>query len=228
MLRALSRRLGMHLVAAVVASAAWLSTGLVALAQEAAEEGAAPAEAATAAGGGGLGTGAIIGIVVVLLVAVALIVVILKGRSGAKEVDKEFQPGPPDRPAKPLAETAREAAASRPPEPEPANEVPPGALALLEGIDGPLSGRRYELKIGHVVIGRDPNECMVHISETEDASISRKHAEIVWETGTWSVRCLTDKTFAVNGEPSSQGSSHALSSGDLITCGRSTFEFTSA
>ncbi len=228
MLRALSCRLGLQLVTVMAASVAWLSTGLVALAQEAAEEGAAPVEAATAAGGGGLGTGAIIGIVVVLVIAAALIVVILKGRSGAKAVDKEFQPGPPDQPARPLAETAREAVAAGPPEPEPATDVPPGALAVLEGVDGPLSGRRYELTIGHVVIGRDPNECMVHISETEDPSISRKHAEIVWETGAWSVRCLTDKTFALNGEPVGQGGMHALSSGDLITCGRSTFEFTSA
>ena len=52
MLRALSCRLGLQLVTVMAASVAWLSTGLVALAQEAAEEGAAPVEAATAAGGG--------------------------------------------------------------------------------------------------------------------------------------------------------------------------------
>ena len=223
MLQAFSGRLAMHLVSAVAAAAAWLCTGAAALAQEAAEEAAAPVEAAS--GGGGLGMGAIILIVVVLVIAVALIVVILKGRSGAKAADKHFQPGPPDRPVKPLVETAREAVAARPPEPA---KVPEGALAVLEGIDGPLEGRSYQLTIGHVVIGRDKDECMVHISEDEDPSISRKHAEIVWEDGVWSVRCLTDKTFAVNGEPSAQGSSQALGSGDLITCGRSTFEFNAA
>lgn len=51
----------------------------------------------------------------------------------------------------------------------------------IEHIDGPLKGKVFHFRQGHVTIGRDPTNDIVYPSDL--VSISRHHAELIWDEG---------------------------------------------
>ena len=59
-------------------------------------------------------------------------------------------------------------------------------MAMLEILEGPDAGRKYEIEGGRLVVGRG-NECDIRINE---GSISRHHAAISLVDGTWIIEDL--------------------------------------
>src|SRR5215467_5881392 len=64
----------------------------------------------------------------------------------------------------------------------------PSGLIVIRFVSGPLAGQTYQLNKPITTIGRDPatNDIVV-----TDPSVSRQHARLVWQNGTWSIQKLS-------------------------------------
>jgi len=89
---------------------------------------------------------------------------------------------------------------------------PPGSISINFN-NGPLAGRTYQLNTPVTTFGRDPaNDIVVN-----DPTISRQHARLVWNNGTWTIEKLTPaNTVSVNQRDVQQA---AINSRDTIGLG---------
>src|SRR5260370_37331588 len=71
---------------------------------------------------------------------------------------------------------------------------PPGSISINFN-NGPLGGKTYQLNKSVITLGREPaNDIVVN-----DPTISRQHARLVWNNGTWTIEKLTlANTVSVN------------------------------
>ncbi len=93
----------------------------------------------------------------------------------------------------------------------------PSAPTVLRGVQGPASGRSYELGDG-LLIGRDAAHCPVHLNET---MVSRQHAVVSRAGGATRIRRLSATgPLYVNGQAVDET---ALAAGDQIQIGTSVF-----
>jgi ABC-type multidrug transport system ATPase subunit len=71
----------------------------------------------------------------------------------------------------------------------------PSAIGSLRFLTGPLAGNTYPITKAITTLGRDPSNDIV----VSDPSVSRHHAQIIWENGSWTVKKLvTQNTLTVN------------------------------
>jgi hypothetical protein len=70
-----------------------------------------------------------------------------------------------------------------------------GAVAILLALTGPLTGNIFEISKSPTTLGRDPTNDIV----VSDPSISRHHAQILWQNGVWRIEKLAPRnTVTVN------------------------------
>ena len=95
----------------------------------------------------------------------------------------------------------------------------PELVAELEAVTGPLKGNSISLSEAEIFIGREPSNQVSLL----DASVSRRHCLIRWESGEFKIQDLKSRnsTF-VNGVPVTE---RILASGDEIKIGNSLFVF---
>lgn len=84
---------------------------------------------------------------------------------------------------------------------------------ILRVLTGPEQGRSLEIHSGSTLIGRDT---AADFALPADATVSKRHASIAWESGHWTLRDLASKngTFIESG-----GTRHALESAQPIIPG---------
>jgi pSer/pThr/pTyr-binding forkhead associated (FHA) protein len=107
--------------------------------------------------------------------------------------------------------------------PAPAGEIGSalaGAGPRLVAVAGPYAGQVFTLPASGGTIGREPSR---EVALTADATVSRRHAEIVPEAGALVLRDAgsSNGTF-VNGQRIQQ---HSLQPGDEIRVGATLFRF---
>jgi ABC-type multidrug transport system ATPase subunit/pSer/pThr/pTyr-binding forkhead associated (FHA) protein len=70
------------------------------------------------------------------------------------------------------------------------------ALGTLRFVTGPLAGKAFQITKPTTTIGRDPGTCDIVVS---DPTISRQHAQIIFNGGVWSIRKITQQnTITIN------------------------------
>ncbi len=91
----------------------------------------------------------------------------------------------------------------------------------LSGVEGPYSGQVFFLSTANMVVGREPGRDIVLI---QDTTVSRTHAQIVQQGGSYLVfdNNSSNGTF-VNGQR--VASSYPLNIGDIVQFGSSKFRF---
>jgi hypothetical protein len=99
------------------------------------------------------------------------------------------------------------------------------AFAWLVIMDGPMAGRRLDLKRDETMIGRDGSICQILIEN--DGNVSRKHAKVMFSNGRFTIWDQASKngTF-VNGQRARQG--QALFDGNEISIGETKLQFKEA
>ncbi len=103
-----------------------------------------------------------------------------------------------------------------------ANVARGGVTGVLICVEGKLEGEVYAVRDGDNRIGRSPT-AEIRVDD-RDETISREHAVLIHRDGAFGIKPLkNDNPTWVNGEQVEGGS--ALSDGDRITIGRSTFRF---
>jgi len=71
----------------------------------------------------------------------------------------------------------------------------PPILGLLKFLTGPMAGNSYQITKPTMSLGREPGNDIT----ISDPSVSRHHAQITWNNGTWSIQKLTPQnTLLVN------------------------------
>jgi hypothetical protein len=99
-------------------------------------------------------------------------------------------------------------------------------LATLTGADGPLKGRVFPIKDPKCLVGRDDEHCQLAFPNDDgDLSISRVHAQLIFQAGGWAVVCMSDGGMAVNQASLRKDEQYPVQFGDLLTLGKSVFRF---
>ncbi|WP_220193519.1 FHA domain-containing protein [Ktedonospora formicarum] len=101
------------------------------------------------------------------------------------------------------------------------NAVPPGSsLGSLQFLSGPMAGSVMQITKPVIQIGREPGNDVI----ISDASISRRHAQIKLENGSWQIEKLAaQNSLTINQQETQHG---ALTSQDVIGLGgRVSFRF---
>jgi len=81
----------------------------------------------------------------------------------------------------------------------------PSALGSLRFLTGPLAGNTYPITKTITTLGRDPASDIV----ISDPSVSRHHAQIIWENESWSIKKLVaQNTLTVNQHDSPESPLH--------------------
>src|SRR5436853_1121330 len=99
----------------------------------------------------------------------------------------------------------------------------PPTLGSITFLTGPMSGNSYSITKPIITIGREGDNDIVIAA---DASVSRHHAQLAWNNGTWSITKLSlQNTLLVNDRDMPQGE---LRDRDMVRLGANTlFRFQS-
>ena len=101
-------------------------------------------------------------------------------------------------------------------------------LAILLGMEGPFSGKRFAVLKTKCIAGRDAERCdLVFPTENGDAAMSRTHAQFELSSGEWSATCLSNGGMYVNRTQIRKGERYAVKYGDQVKIGKSIFQFSS-
>src|SRR5690348_14519172 len=93
----------------------------------------------------------------------------------------------------------------------------PPTLGSITFLTGPMSGTTYPITKPIITIGREANNDIVIAT---DASVSRHHAQLAWNNGTWSITKLSPQnTLMVNDRDIPQGELHDR---DMVRLGTTT------
>src|SRR5947209_3775389 len=93
----------------------------------------------------------------------------------------------------------------------------PSILGSIKFLTGPLAGDTFPITKPITTLGREPNNDIV----ISDPAVSRHHAQLLWSSGTWSIRKLSPQnTLTVNRRDVQQS---PLGERDTIGLGGSTF-----
>lgn len=92
----------------------------------------------------------------------------------------------------------------------------PSEVISITFVAGPLTGKTYQINKPITTIGRDPaNDISI-----ADPVLSRRHAQLIWKNGTWSIEKLSlANTVSLNQQDVQQAS---LANGDTIGLGPAT------
>lgn len=92
----------------------------------------------------------------------------------------------------------------------------PPTLGILRFLTGPLAGSTYQITKPLITLGREPSNDIV----ISDPSVSRHHAQIVWNNGIWNIaKIAPQNTLTVNQRDVVEG---PLSDRDTIALGTGT------
>src|SRR5690242_14753768 len=81
----------------------------------------------------------------------------------------------------------------------------PATLGSLRFLTGPSAGNTYPITKAITTLGRDPSNDII----ISDPSVSRHHAQITFENGSWSIKKLsTQNTLTVNQRDLAQSPIH--------------------
>ncbi len=76
-----------------------------------------------------------------------------------------------------------------------------GTTAILLALTGPLAGNIFEISKSPTTIGRAPTNDIV----VSDPSVSRYHAQILWQSGAWHIKKLAPRnTVTINSRDTQQ------------------------
>jgi len=139
--------------------------------------------------------------VAVLIILIIIIVIMKKGGKTKAPVMEQASVSPPVEQVT-LVEEKKEL---------------PSSLGALEGKDGPLEGKTFEISKEGLKIGRDPSKCDIII---DNPHVSREHAWIGEEGGNIVVKGLASANGTFLNTMGHQIKSEVLKSGDVIIIGK--------
>jgi len=100
-------------------------------------------------------------------------------------------------------------------------EYTPPALASIKFLSGPLAGRTFSINQSITTIGRNAENDIVI---SDDRRVSRQHARLLWNNGSWSIEKLSQASNVIVAGQSVQQA--VLSDGTTVRLGEETsFQF---
>jgi len=141
------------------------------------------------------------GALVIIIIVVILIIVLTKKR-GQKEPAASPKPAPSKVSGVTMVEKS---------------EPTPAALGRLEGKDGPIAGKTFEIPAEGLKIGRDAIRCDISI---DNPHVSREHAWVGEEDGNIILKDLASANGTFVNSLSHQVTSQVLKPGDVIIIGK--------
>src|SRR3989442_13685998 len=92
-------------------------------------------------------------------------------------------------------------------------------LGELKFITGTQANNTLQIHKPTICIGRESGNDII----IPDATVSRKHAELSWQNGSWSIKNVSQQSvLTINGRPIPNGQVATLSEGDTIRLGQDT------